>query len=105
MAWALTNWIGPRSKLSPSPTGESPDAQVVAIALRGTPSVSSAAHESALLRALADGDANVRRAALMSAVTIWNDAIEAKIHELAESDPDQDVKADARDVVARAMRE
>lgn len=82
--------------------GESPDAQVVAIALRGTPSVAKEPHEAALLRALADGDANVRRAALMSAALIWNDAIAGKIHELAASDPDQDVKSDARELVGRA---
>jgi hypothetical protein len=85
--------------------GESPDPQVVAVALRGTPSVGREAREAALLRSLAHREAGVRRAALLAAPDLWNEAVAAKVKQLAAEDPDVDVKEDAQDAVARAGQE
>jgi hypothetical protein len=83
--------------------GEDGDPQVVALALRSTEAVAREARQAALLRSLASESADVRRAALMSATLLWNDAIAARVKVLAESDPDADVKIDAADAIARAV--
>lgn len=79
--------------------GESPDPQVVALALRGTPSVARELREAALLRSLAHESPDVRRAAVMSASALWSDAVAARVTLMAAHDPDADVKLDARDVL------
>jgi hypothetical protein len=100
---ATTNPDGAKALVAGVP-GDSPDPQVVAIALRGTPDVASDLHEAAMLRALSDENADVRRAALMGTATIWSDAVAAKVKQLAENDADQDVKGDAQDVVQQRVR-
>jgi len=101
---ASTNPDGAAALVAGIP-GSAPDAQVVAIALRGTPTVPAPQREAALLRTLADGDSTVRRAALMGATSVWTDAIKARVQALAEGDADHDVQSDARALLGRAMKQ
>ena len=97
-ALAISEPAGAVALVEGSP-GESPDPQVVAIALRGAPSVSRELREAALLRSLSHESPAVRRAAVMSAAALWSDAVAARVAQMAEQDPDSDAKLDARDVM------
>jgi hypothetical protein len=81
--------------------GESADPQVTAIALRAATSVAREQRAAALLRALADEDRDVRRAALQAAPALWNDAVAAKVAGMATSDPDPRARADAQNAKAQ----
>jgi len=81
--------------------GQGADPQVIAIALRAAVSVAREQRVAALLRALADEERDVRRAALAAAPALWTDAVAAKVTELAASDPDPRARADAQDAKAQ----
>jgi hypothetical protein len=98
---AITNDAGASALVAGIP-GAAGDAQVVATALRGSANLSRESREAALLRSLAADERDVRRAALMVAPLAWTEAVAAKVAELAQSDPDQDVREDAKDVASRA---
>jgi hypothetical protein len=98
---AITNDAGASALVAGIP-GAAGDAQVVATALRGSANLSRESREAALLRSLAADERDVRRAALMVAPLAWTQAVAAKVAELAQSDPDQDVREDAKDVASRA---
>jgi hypothetical protein len=97
---AITSDAGAAALVAGIP-GDPGDPQVVATALRGSMSMPLETREAALLRALAAEDRDVRRAALMVAPLAWSDAVAAKVAELAASDTDADVRADAQDVRSR----
>ena len=101
---ASTNPDGAAALVAGIP-GNAPDAQVVVIALRGTPGVPQPQREAAMLRSLSDADANVRRAALLGATAIWTDAIKARVEQLATSDADHDVQSDAQALLGRQMKQ
>jgi hypothetical protein len=101
---ATTNPEGAAALVAGIP-GSAPDAQVVAIALRGTPSVPLPQREAAMLRTLSDADPNVRRAGLLGATTVWTDTIKARVQEMATSDADHDVQSDAQSVLGRQMKQ
>jgi hypothetical protein len=101
---ASTNSDGAAALVAGIP-GSAPDAQVVAIALRGTPSVPEPQREAALLRALSAADPIIRRAALMGATSVWSDAIKTRIEVMAAGDADHDVQTDAQEVLGRAMKQ
>lgn len=91
---AATNPAGAEALLAGVP-GPAEDAQVVAMALRATTSAPRDRREAALLRALASDDPAMRRAALMSASLVWTEAVAAKVAEIAKSDPDAGLRAEA----------
>jgi hypothetical protein len=80
--------------------GNAADPQVVATALRG-PAVERERRVAALLRALADDERDVRRAALFATPLLWTDAVAARVAELAAHDPDPGTRADAQEAKAR----
>jgi hypothetical protein len=81
--------------------GDAPDPQVIAIALRATAGVARESRDAALLRSLDHETVDVRRAAVLSAASLWSDPIAARLQDMATSDPDADVKLDAIDVMSR----
>jgi len=81
--------------------GEAADPQVIATALRAAIPVAREQRAAALLRALADEERDVRRAALDAAPALWTDAVAAKVAEIAASDPDPRARADAQNAKAR----
>jgi hypothetical protein len=97
---AITQADGAAALLAGLP-GDSADPQVVAIALRA-PGLPRESGEAALLRALADDDREVRRAALLIAPTLWSDAVQEKVVTMVTSDPDPGVREDAADAKGRA---
>jgi hypothetical protein len=97
---AATHPAGADALLAGVP-GPAEDPQVVATALRATPTAPRESREAALLRALANDEPEVRRAALLSAPLLWNDAVAAKVAEIAKSDPDAGVRAEANDATSR----
>jgi hypothetical protein len=81
--------------------GEAADPQLIATALRAVIPVARERRVAALLRALADEERDVRRAALSAAPALWSDAVAARVATMAASDPDPQVRADAQNAKAR----
>jgi hypothetical protein len=98
---AITHDAGAATLVAGIP-GAAGDPQVVATALRGGLNLSREAREGAILRSLGSAERDVRRAALLVAPLSWSDAVAAKVAELAQNDPDPDVRMDAQDVKSRA---
>ena len=84
--------------------GEAADPQVIATALRAVIPVAREQRVAALLRALADEERDVRRAALNAAPTLWTDAVAARVATMATSDPDPQARADAQSAKARGAQ-
>lgn len=97
---AATHPAGAAALLASVP-GPAEDPQVVATALRATVTAPRESREAAMLRALADDQMEVRRAALLSAPLVWTDAVAAKVAEIAKSDPDAGLRSDANDAMSR----
>jgi hypothetical protein len=98
---AMTNADGANALVAAMP-GASADPGVVATALRAATTVDPDARSAALLRSLDSDDRDVRRAALFSAPTLWNDAVGKKVTEMSAHDVDPEVRADATDAKLRA---
>jgi hypothetical protein len=93
---AMTNPDGAAALVAAVP-GDSADPQVTMTALRAATPVPRELRVAALLRALDSDQRDVRRAALDAAPKLWTDAVAAKVAEMAASDPDPRVRADAQD--------
>jgi hypothetical protein len=100
---AMSNPDGAAALVAAVP-GDAADPQVTATALRAAIPVSQELRVAALLRALDSENADVRRAALGAAPTLWNDAVEKKVAEMAANDPDPSARADAQDAKARVAK-
>ncbi len=97
---AMTQLDGAAALAAAIPGGAA-DPQVVAIALRGSDTSLREQRIAALLRALAHEERDVRRSALFAAPLLWNDAVAAKVAELAAHDPDPGARADAEEAKGR----
>lgn len=98
---AMTNPDGADALVTAVP-GEGADPGVVATALRAATTVAPDLRTAALLRSLDSDDRDVRRAALVSAPTLWNDAVARKVAAMSAHDVDPEVRIDATEAKLRA---